>query len=38
VDFPDNLKDFGQADQFAQTTKCGGPFGPNSTYCVTLLK
>ena len=38
VDFPDNLKDFGQADQFAQTTKCGGPFGPNSTYCAALLK
>ena len=38
VDFPDNLKDFGQADQFSQTTQCGGPFGPNSTYCSTILK
>ena len=38
VDYPDTLKDFGQANQFAQTTKCGGPFGPDSTYCVTILK
>jgi hypothetical protein len=38
VDFPDTLKNFGQADQFAQTTRCGGPFGPNSTYCATILK
>ncbi len=38
VDFPDTLKDFGQALQFQQTTQCGGPFGPNSTYCVTILK
>jgi len=38
VDFLDTLKDFGQADQFAQTTQCGGPFGPNSTYCATILK
>jgi hypothetical protein len=38
VDYPDTLKDFGQANQFAQTTKCGGPFGANSTYCATILK
>jgi hypothetical protein len=38
VDFADNVNDYGQADQFQQTTKCGGPFGPNSTYCATLLK
>ena len=37
VDFPDTLKDFGQADQFQQTLACGGPFGPNSTYCSTTL-
>ena len=37
VDFPDTLKDFGQADQFAQTQQCGGPFGPNTTYCANLL-
>ena len=38
VDFPDTVKDFGQADQFQQTTQCGGPFGPDSTYCATVLK
>ncbi len=38
VDFPDTMKDFGQADQFAQTPLCGGPFGPDTTYCDTILK
>ncbi len=38
VDFPDTTKDFGQADQFAQTPLCGGPFGPDSTYCDTILR
>ncbi len=28
----------GQAAQFATTTQCGGPFGPNSTYCDTVLR
>jgi hypothetical protein len=37
VDFPDTLNDFGQADQFPQTTQCGGPFGPNTTYCANVL-
>jgi hypothetical protein len=38
VDYPDTLKDFGQANQFTQTLQCGGPFGANSTYCSTILK
>lgn len=38
VDFPDTTKDFGQANQFQQRQQCGGPFGPNSTYCATTLK
>jgi hypothetical protein len=38
VDYPDNLKDFGQANQFTQTEQCGGPFGPNTTFCSTILK
>ncbi|HET6933665.1 MAG TPA: hypothetical protein VFI72_02425 [Candidatus Angelobacter sp.] len=38
VDYPDTLKDFGQANQFTQTEQCGGPFGPNSTFCSTILK
>jgi hypothetical protein len=37
-DFPDTVKDYSQADQFQQTTQCGGPFGPNGTYCSTILK
>jgi hypothetical protein len=36
VDFPDTVKDFGQADQFAQEPLCPGPLGP--TYCATVLK
>ena len=38
IDYPDTRKDFGQADQFTTTTQCGGPFGPDSTYCATTLK
>jgi len=38
VDYPDTLKDFGQADQFTQTEQCGGPFGANTTFCSTILK
>jgi hypothetical protein len=37
VDFPDTVKDYGKVDQFQQTTQCGGPFGPDSTYCATVL-
>jgi hypothetical protein len=37
-DYPGTTDDFGQADQFQQTMNCGGPFGPDSTYCATLLK
>jgi len=38
VDYPDTVNNYGQADQFAQTLECGGPFGANSTYCATILK
>lgn len=38
VDYADSKRDFGKADQFAETTQCGGPFGANSTYCSTILK
>jgi len=37
VDYPDNLRDFKQADQFNTTRQCGGPFGDNSTYCATTI-
>ena len=35
ADFPDETNDLGGVDQFAQTEECGGPFGPDSTYCDT---
>ncbi|HLZ20939.1 MAG TPA: hypothetical protein VKQ30_02280 [Ktedonobacterales bacterium] len=37
-DYPGTAKDFGQADQFQQTTQCPSPFGPNTDYCDTILK
>jgi hypothetical protein len=33
VGYPTTVKDYGKANQFAQTLRCGGPFGPHSTYC-----
>jgi hypothetical protein len=38
VDYPGTKSDYGQADQFATTTQCGGPFGPDTTYCDTVLR
>jgi hypothetical protein len=38
IDYPDTLKDFGQADQFAQTSQCNGPFGANTLFCANVLK
>jgi len=38
VDFPGTFDDFGQVDQFQQTTDCGGPFGTDTTYCSTIVK
>jgi len=38
VDYLDNLRDFGKANQFAQTKQCGGPFGPDTTYCANTIK
>jgi hypothetical protein len=37
-DYPGTKLDYGQASQFAPTTQCGGPFGPDSTYCMTVLE
>jgi hypothetical protein len=37
ADYPGTKFDYGQAGQFAQATTCGGPFGPDSTYCDTVL-
>jgi hypothetical protein len=38
ANYPGTRFDYGKADQFATTPLCGGPFGPNSTYCVTIIK
>lgn len=38
IDYPDTIRDFGQAGQFSQTEECGGPFGANTTFCSTILK
>ena len=37
ADYPGTKFDYGQAGQFATTMQCGGPFGPDSTYCDTVL-
>ena len=37
ADYPGTKFDYGQAGQFATTMQCGGPFGPDSSYCDTVL-
>ena len=37
VNYPSTVSDYGKANQFAQTTKCDGPFGPGSLYCATVI-
>lgn len=37
VNYPTTANDFGKVDQFAQQPKCGGPFGPDSTYCARVI-
>jgi hypothetical protein len=37
ADYPGTKSDYGQASQFATSQQCGGPFGPDSTYCDTVL-
>jgi len=37
TDYPNELDDFGGVGQFAQTMKCGGPFGPDTTYCDKIV-
>jgi hypothetical protein len=36
-DYPGTKFSYGQASQFATTEQCGGPFGPDTTYCDTVL-
>ena len=37
-DYPGTKNDFNGVLQFAQTTNCSSPFGPDTTYCDTILK
>jgi hypothetical protein len=37
-DYPGTTKDYGQALQFQQTTQCPSPYGPDTTYCSTILR
>lgn len=37
-DYAGTKNDYGQALQFAQTTQCPSPSGPDTTYCATILK
>ena len=38
VNYPTTADDFGKANQFQRRLHCGGPFGKNSTYCMTLIR
>jgi hypothetical protein len=38
VDYPDTTADYGKANQYPRFTHCGGPFGPNSTYCANIIR
>jgi hypothetical protein len=38
ADYPGTAFDYNQGAQFATTTQCGGPFGPDSTFCDTVLR
>jgi len=37
-DYPGTTHDFGQVGQFQTTEQCGGPNGPNTTYCATVVQ
>ena len=37
ANYPGTQFTYGEAAQFATTPQCGGPFGPDSTYCDTVL-
>jgi len=38
ANYPGTRFDYGKAHQFATTPLCGGPFGPDSTYCDTIIR
>jgi hypothetical protein len=38
ADYPGTKFDYKQGSQFPATMQCGGPYGPDSTYCDAVLK
>lgn len=38
IDYPGTVRNFGQAEQFATSPECPGPYGSQSTFCPTLVK
>ena len=38
ADYPGTKFDYEQGSQFPATMQCGGPYGPDSTYCDAVLK
>jgi hypothetical protein len=38
ADYPGTKFDYKQGSQYPATMQCGGPYGPDSTYCDTVLK
>jgi hypothetical protein len=37
ADYPGTVHDYSQGLQFATSPQCGGPFGPDSTFCDNVL-
>jgi hypothetical protein len=37
ADYPGTKFNYGQSSQFTTQPLCGGPFGPDSTFCDTVL-
>jgi hypothetical protein len=38
INYPDTAKNYGEAEQFATSPECAGPFGAQSTFCPTVIK
>ena len=38
ADYPGTKFNYKQGSQFPATMQCGGPYGPDSTHCDTVLK
>ena len=38
VDYPTTANDFGKVNQYQMNTHCDGPFGEDTTYCMTKIR